>query len=125
MQVTDLLIDSFSTSMGRELELGELTPEEWQAAEEEAKELASPDYLALHKIDSDPQPMRTLKISARAFIRYDEIQMDGYDVRGSFWLSEEIIQEAILRSSPEREWKFEEEKLRGTSFKDWKENLSL
>ncbi|MBK8825009.1 MAG: lipoate--protein ligase family protein [Anaerolineales bacterium] len=124
-QVTDLLIESFATSMGRELELGELTPEEWQAAEEEAKELASPDYLALHKTNSSPEPMRTLKISARAFIRYDEVQMDGYGVRGSFWLSDDVIQEVILQSTPERDWSFEEEKLRGILFSDWKENIEL
>lgn len=124
-QVTDLLIESFATSMGRELELGELTSEEWQVAEEEAKELASPDYLALHKTNSTPEPMRTLKISARAFIRYDEVQVDVFDVRGSFWLSEDVIQEVILQSTPERDWSFEEEKLRGILFSDWKENIEL
>jgi lipoate---protein ligase len=124
-QVTDLLIESFSMSMGRELEAGELTPEEWRAAEEEAQELASPDYLALHKTNSNPEPMRTLKISARAFIRYDEFQKNGYDVQGSFWLSNEVIQEVILQSNPEKDWKFEEEKLIGTSFNNWKETLSL
>lgn len=123
-QVTDLLIESFATSMGRELELGELTSEEWQVAEEEAKELASPDYLALHKTNSTPEPMRTLKISARAFIRYDEVQMDGYDVRGSFWLSEEVIQEVILQSTPERNWGLIEQRLCGTPFKVWRENLT-
>jgi lipoate-protein ligase A len=121
--VTNLLINAFSESMRRELEPGELTSEEWRAAEEEARQLTSPDQLALHKIDSTVEPIHMLKISARAFIRYDEVQMDDYLVRGSFWLSEGIIQAAILQSEPDREWHSMEQTLNGTPFKDWKDHL--
>ena len=122
-QVEGLLIEAFAESMKREVIPGVLTPEEWHAAEEEAEELASPDYLALHKPNSNPEPMRNLKISARAFIRYEEAQVDGYDVRGNFWLSEEVIQAAILRSTPDKDWYSVEQKLRGAAFKEWKDYL--
>jgi len=124
-QMTELLIEAYANSMKRPLDIGTLTTEEIQAAEEESREMTSTDALALHRVDSAPEPMRTLKISARAFIRYDEAHLDNYAVQGSFWLSEDVIQSAILHSNPEREWDFVVKKLSGTSFKDWKENLLL
>jgi lipoate-protein ligase A len=124
-QMSELLIEAYTNSMKRPLDIGTLTTEEIQAAEEESREMTSTDALALHRVDSAPEPMRTLKISARAFIRYDEVQMDGVHVQGSFWLAGDEIQSAILHSNPEREWDFVVKKLSGTSFKDWKENLLL
>jgi hypothetical protein len=123
--MADLLIAAYANSMKRPLEMGTLTLEEIQAAEEEACEMTSTDYLALHKVNVNFEPMQTLKISARAFIFHDEFQVDGYTVQGSFWLSEDVIQTAILQSNPDREWHSAEQKLRRTSFKDWKENFSL
>jgi lipoate-protein ligase A len=123
-QMADLLIAAYANSMKRPLEMGMLTPAEIQAAEEEAREMTSTDALALHKVDSAPEPMRTLKISARAFIRYDEARVDNYEVQGSFWLSEDLIQAVILQSNPEKNWRAIEQKLVGTFFKDWKESIS-
>ncbi|MCB9112924.1 MAG: lipoate--protein ligase family protein [Anaerolineales bacterium] len=123
-QVETMLIEDFAKSMKREIQPGTLTDEEWQAAEEEAKELASSEYLDLHKSDVNSEPMRNLKISARAFIRYTEADVNGFHVRGTFWLSEEIIQEAVLESAPERDWKSVEQILRGVAFKDWQEKLT-
>ena len=124
-QMADLLIAAYANSMKRPLEVGMLTPEEIQSAEEEAREMTSTDALALHKVDSAPEPIRTLKISARAFIRYDEVQMDGYDIQGSFWLAGDVIQFAILQSTPERDWHLVEQGLRGVTFREWKENVPL
>lgn len=122
-QVSELLIHSFAESMGRELQPGKLTTQEWHAAGEEAEQLASPQSLALHKTDAAAEPIRTLKISARAFIQYDEARLDGCVVRGSFWLSEGIIVAAILQSDPVQEWDSVEQTLNGTPFRDWKELL--
>lgn len=122
-QVTDLLVSAFSECMGRELVPGELTSEEWRAAEEEARQLTSPDQLALHKTDPTVEPIHMLKISARAFIRYDEVQMDDYHIRGNFWLSEGIILAAILQSDPDQKWDSVEQSLSGTPFHGWKELL--
>jgi len=68
--------------------------------------------------------MRTLKISARAFICHDEVQMDGIHVRGNFWLAGDVIQSAVLQSTPTRNWSSIEKNLRGSLLKDWKENIS-
>jgi lipoate-protein ligase A len=122
-QMADLLIEAFAKSMKRPLEVGALTPAEIQAAEGEAREMTSTDALALHKADSAPEPMRTLKISARAFIRHDEVQVNGYDIQGSFWLSEDVIQSAILQSTPERDWHLVEQGLRGIIFGEWKKSV--
>jgi len=122
-QMTELLISAYSRSMKRPLEMGMLTPGEMQAAEEEAGEMTSLEYLELHKTDVKSEPMRKLKISARAYIIYDEVCHGKYDVEGSFWINEDIIQSAILRSKPEREWHSIEQKLCGRSIKDWKNDL--
>ncbi len=118
-----LLIDCFTEATGRQLEPGTLTVDEMQAVEEKADELASSRFLALHREASLPEPTRSLKISARAYIRYDEIPFDGYDLRGSFWTKEDNIQEAILESTPEQPWHTVEQELRGCPFPVWKERF--
>jgi len=49
--------------------------------------------------------------------------MDGIHVRGNFWLAGDVIQSAILQSTPKRDWQSVEQKLAGTPFKDWKGNI--
>jgi lipoate-protein ligase A len=122
-QMADLLIEAYANSMKRPLEVGTLTLEEIQAAEEESREMTSTDALSLHKADSTPEPMRMLKISARAFIRHDEVQMDGVHVQGSFWLSEDVIQSALLQSDPGRDWHLVEQELHGINFGEWKKSV--
>lgn len=124
-EVTDLLIESFSASTGRRLIPGNLSDDEKKAVQEKAGELASPETLSLHKTAPSPEPMHTLKISARAFIRYDEVQKEGYAVQGNFWLSDDIIREVIIESVPTRQWHKDEERLRGAPFLGWKERLEL
>jgi len=122
-QMADLLIAAYANSMKRPLEVGTLTPEEIQAAEEEAREMTSSDALSLHKVDSAPEPMRTLKISARAFIRHDEVSLSDFHASGDFWVSEDIIRVCVLQSDPPQDWQLVEQRLIGTNFKDWKANL--
>jgi lipoate---protein ligase len=122
--VTDMLIQSFSETMGRPLEQGVLTLEEMNAAKEIAEELGSAETLALHQTKVIPEPIRVLKISARASIRYDETQINGDPVRGSFWLTEDVIKEAVLESVLEQNWASVEQRLQGTLFKEWKEQLN-
>jgi lipoate---protein ligase len=124
-KVTDLLIESFSSSTGRLLISGDLSDDEKKAVQEKAEELASPEYLSLHKTALSPEPMHTLKISVRALIRYDSVQKEGYAVHGNFWLSEDTIREVILESIPARQWHNDEDRLRGAPFLGWKERLEL
>jgi hypothetical protein len=122
-QMADLLIAAYANSMKRPLEIGTLTLAEIQAAEEESREMTSTDALSLHRVDSAPEPMRTLKISARAFIRHDEVRLKDRVVAGDFWISEDIIRVCVLQSAPTQDWQLVAQKLIGTNFKEWKANL--
>ena len=123
--VTDKLIGSFAEAFRRQLQADGLTPEETHAAEEEAERLASNEFLRLHETQPNPEPMRSLKISARALIRADEARVDGYDVRGNFWVSGDTIQAAILESEPDYQWFSIEQNLIGTRFDEWKERVHV
>ncbi len=121
--ISEILIEEFSKSFGRPIQADTLTPEEIKLADETAQELISNEFLSLHKERENPASMRSLKISARAFIHADETQVNGYDVRGSFWLLQDVIQMAKLESEPINEWQTVEEKLRGVPFKEWQEQI--
>jgi lipoate-protein ligase A len=123
--VTDKLIESFAESFGRDVQPGTLTPEELCAAEEKAHQLSSTSFLELHKFESNVEPMRPLKISARVFICSDETRVDGYDIRGSFWVGDDVIQAVILDSDPSYLWHPVEQKLIGIPFKEWKNRIHV
>jgi hypothetical protein len=78
----------------------------------------------LHKERENRDPMRSLKISARAFIHADTTQLDGYTIHGSFWVCHGVIHMAKLESEPRCEWRHMEEQLIGISFKEWQEQTS-
>ena len=118
------LIHAFAESFGRPIQPDILTDEELTVAQNIAKELASTQFLSLHKKET-PEPMRSLKISARAFIHTDETRTNGYAVRGSFWVDNHVIQTAKLESKPVHEWQLTEEKLRGIPFKEWQEHIHV
>jgi len=124
-EITEMLINDFSGTFKRPLQVDTLTTEEIESANEAAKELISADFLALHKEGSNRAPMRSLKISARAFIHAEETRVNTYDVRGSFWLSQDVIQMAKLESNPTYEWQGIEENLRGILFKEWQEQIHV
>ncbi|MDP1546412.1 MAG: biotin/lipoate A/B protein ligase family protein [Anaerolineales bacterium] len=122
-EITGMLIDDFSRAFNRPVQTDTLTAEEIESANKAAQELISDEFLSLHKEREIPTPMRTLKISARAFIHAGETHVNGYDVRGSFWLSQDVIQMAKLESNPAYEWQTAEEKLCGILFKEWQEQI--
>ncbi len=122
-EITGMLIDDFSKAFNRPVQMDTLTAEEIESADEAAQELISDGFLSLHKEREIPTPMRSLKISARAFIHAGETRVNDYDVRGSFWLSQDVIQMAKLESEPMNQWQIIEEKLRGVPFKEWQEQI--
>jgi len=124
-EITVMLIDDFSKMFGRPLEADTLTVEEIESANDAAQELVSDDFLALRNERDNLDPMSSLKISARAFIHAAETQINGYKMRGSFWVSHDVIQTAKLESEPMREWQPIEEKLRGVLFKEWQEQIHV
>ncbi|HUG33606.1 MAG TPA: hypothetical protein VMJ90_02460 [Anaerolineales bacterium] len=119
--IESMLIEEFSRSFGRELRIDSLTDEELELATAMEKELVSDEFLSLHKGCGDS--IRPLKISARAFVHADEMQLDGFKLNGSFLVSHDLIQEAILESEPANDWSFMREHLRGVPFKDWQEHI--
>lgn len=124
-QVTEMLIDDFSKTFSRPLQMDTLSAEEIESASKAAQELISDDFLALHRERGNRAPMHSLKVSARAFIHAGEACVNGYDVRGSFWVSNDVIQTAKLESEPVREWQCVEENLKGIPFKDWQEQIHV
>ena len=123
--ITEMLIDDFSTAFNRHIQMDTLTAEEIESAEEASRELISDDFLSLHKEGGIGDAMRSLKVSARAFIHADETCMNGYDVRGSFWVSHDVIKTAKLQSEPAHEWQATEKKLAGIPFNAWKEKIHV
>lgn len=119
--IAEILIEEFSKSFGRELKLDSLTAKELELAKAMEKVLISEEFLSLHK--GHGKSIRPLKISARAFVHADEMQLDGFKLNGSFLVSQDVIQEAILESEPANDWSFLQEQLRGASFKEWKEQV--
>ena len=122
--VTDLLIHAFGEGLGRPLLMDTLKEEELRAAETIARELTSKEFLSLHKKETI-EPMRSLKISARAFIHTAETKLDGWSIRGNFWVSQGVIQTAQLESEPIREWQCIEEKLKGIPYEEWQQHILL
>jgi lipoate-protein ligase A len=119
-KLAEILTEEFSKSLGRPIESGSLSPDEIRLAQEMEIQLVSDDFLTMHKERSEPGALRKLKISARAFIHADEIQTDDYKIQGSFLVSQDVIQEAILESEPANDWNLIENHLAGTSFNEWK-----
>lgn len=124
-EITEMLIDDFSRTFHRSLQVDTLTAPEIESADEAAQELISDDFLALHKERGNPDPMRSLKISARAFIHAGETRVNDFAVHGSFWISQDLIEMAKLESNPAHEWQSVEEKLRGIPFKEWQEQIHV
>jgi len=124
-EITEMLIRDFSYAFNRPIQADTLSAEEIESADEVAKELMAEDFLALHRERANLIPMRSLKISARAFIHAGETRLNDYDVRGSFWLSQDVIQMAKLESNPTYEWQDIEENLRGVPFKEWQEQIHV
>lgn len=124
-QVTESLVDQFSKVFRRPVHLDRLTSEELAAAAQIGQELCSKEFLALHKERANGERLHSLKISARAFIHASETRLHGYDVRGSFWVSNDLIQTAKLESEPAREWQCMEEQLTGVPFKEWQEQIHV
>lgn len=121
--LTETLADEFSKSLVRPIQPDTLTPEEVTLSHEMEKRLVSDDFLALHKNRSGPDALQKLKISARAFIYADEIYVNGYKIQGSFLVSQDVIQEAVLESDPANNWNTMENHLCGVPFKEWKEQV--
>jgi lipoate-protein ligase A len=111
------LVAEFARMLGRPLEYGRLTSEELGKVDELERRLVSDEWLSLHT--NGARPMTALKISRDVFIHAAEAEVDGCWVRASFRVHDGRIEQAVLESEPEREWRKVEERLSGMKLDEW------
>ncbi len=119
-----ILLEEFAQTLGRRLEAGGLTAAEETHARELAAQMASAEYLNLHRANGRVTPMDSLKISASVFIRATEVLINGRTIRASFRVWDDHIAAARLESIPARDWQKFEMAMRGMPFEEWQKILS-
>ena len=121
-EVQSLLLDEFAKAFTRPLLKGRLTDRESTHCSRVADRLASQEYLGLHSPNGHrAEPMKSVKISAGVFILADQLSMGDLNVRGSFQVSQGMIQEVRLQSDPPRSWNRLETQMQGIRFQNWQE----
>lgn len=120
-EVQTYLTEEFARALHRPLEAGRLTPDEMRKADEIGKRLVS--YKSLHLHANSARPMNLLKISRGVFIRFAEAEGNGYKVRLALCVRDEVIEQAVLESEPERDWAGVEQNLRGMKADGWQQAL--
>ncbi len=121
--VQTILLEEFPKAIGRPLAPGGLTEAELVYAQDVAARLTSAEYLNLHQENSQPSPLRPLKIAAGVFIHAVESEINGYNIQASFCVSDDLIEEARLESDPLHQWHYTETELCGVPFKMWQQYL--
>lgn len=115
------LMDEFARALRRPLEPGELTEAEERQTDEVAKRLTSYRWLNQHA--NGARPMTALKISRGVFIRAAEAEVNGYRLRAAFCVRDEVIEQAVLESEPERAWRETEAMLKGARPGEWTQKI--
>ncbi len=119
-----ILLEEFARTLGRPLEAGSLTAAEETRGCEIAAQMASAEYLNLHREKGRLAPMHSLKISAGVFIRATKALLNGRTIRASFRVCDDHIAAARLESIPARDWRKFETAMRGMPFEAWQKFLS-
>ncbi len=114
-QVKATLVAAFARTLGRPLEPGVLTPAETARTRALERELTAAAWLQLHS-QGTPSPMRSLKITARAYIHARELVWGGRRMRASFWVQEGRVREMLVEDLPEKAWRPLAEQWRGVSY---------
>lgn len=122
--VQTILLEEFAKALGRPLKPGPLTVAEADYARQVAVRLMSAEYLNLHNDNGPVAPLRSLKISARMFIRAAEVVVNGCHIRATFRVDDDLIEAARLESEPAQRWTELEAQLCGVPFKEWQQSLS-
>ncbi len=100
-----------------------LTSEEERNAKKTYRTLTSPGFLNLHASATDAEPMAELKISAREFIHFRQMQVNGYILSGSFRVREDKIVAVHLDSNPAGDWLAAERHLQGRPLESWQSEI--
>ena len=122
-EVQRMMIEEFARALNRPLEPGKLTSAEEAKIKEVGKRLKSYSWLSLHQ--NGAKPMKSLKISRGVFIRAEEAEVSGHNVRGVFRVRDNIIEQALLEGEAERDWGELAARLQGTEVKVWAAALKM
>jgi lipoate-protein ligase A len=121
--VQTILLEEFAQTLGRNLGAGSLTPAEENRARELAKQMASQEYLNLHREKGPVAPMDSLKISAGVFVRANEVVINGRTIRATFRVNDDHVAAVRFESFPPQNWQKYETALRGMPFSEWQNFL--
>lgn len=95
-KLADQLIDEYETHLGRTLNSGGMTIDEIERAGQIGAVLRSESFLNSMDEGNGSSKRKPLKISRNVFIHYDEIEMDGLKLMGSFRIEDGKIHTAKL-----------------------------
>ena len=95
-KLADQLVDEYETHLGRTLNPGGMTIDEIERAGQIGAVLRSESFLNSMDEGNGSSKRKPLKISRNVFIHYDEIEMDGLKLMGSFRIEDGKIHTAKL-----------------------------
>ncbi len=120
-EVQARLAEAYPLALNRPVVPGSLTEAEQAKVAAMEEQLLSEEWLHLYSEDED-EPMRTLKISLDAFVHAEEAQMNGMVIGGTFFVWNDVIEQAVLTSDlPEIKRHLVENRLVGVPLKHWRE----
>ncbi|ACF12596.1 biotin/lipoate A/B protein ligase [Chloroherpeton thalassium ATCC 35110] len=121
-ELCEKLTNAYSQSLGRPIAIGSLTSEEQAKAEAFCQTLASDEFLALHEPEKKYRP---LKISARAFIHHETLEIDGMSFSVAMKVTDGIISDAVIECPKKRFHRKLHQFLIGKPLKNWQSELLL
>ncbi|MDP6615528.1 MAG: hypothetical protein QF835_10955, partial [Candidatus Marinimicrobia bacterium] len=118
-KLADQLIEEYETHLGRKLNPGGMTIDEIERAGQMGAYLRSDSFLNYMDDSNGTSIRKPLKIARNIFIHYDEMEMDGEEIAGSFRVENGKMYSIKFESN-----NFElESVLIGKPFENWKEIL--
>lgn len=114
-----MLIEEFTRALKRPLETGALTAIEMERSREMGARLRSAEFLNLSRATA----VKPLKISARVSIRFEQIELDGRQIRANLVVRDGVIENALLESDSPQPWGDLQSRLSGVPFSDWQNFL--
>ncbi len=119
--IEQMLVEEYARALGRPLEESMLSAAELEHAQVVGERLTSNEYLSLH---DDRRGYRPLKIAGNVYIHAEKAQAQGTHVRGTFRVSDGVIEQVRLESEPPRDWSATERRLVGVPFEKWQSRVA-
>jgi len=115
-KIANQLIEEYETYFNRKLNPGGMTIDEIERAGEMGAYLRSESFLNYMDDANGSSKRKPLKIARNVFIHYDEMDMDGTKILGSFRVEDGKIYSAKIEGTNSRM----ESAVLGKPFDDWK-----